>query len=91
RLEDLRVGLALRSRTQGLVPPGWDGLHKKAPCAPKKGRMTIRLDQDVLDWYRDLGTGYQVRINLVLRAYMEAIIAKHIESPGDRDWLMNPL
>ena len=53
--------------------------------------MTIPLDQGVLDWYRDLGTGYQVRINLVLRAYMEAIIAMHIESPGDRDWLMNPL
>jgi uncharacterized protein (DUF4415 family) len=40
--------------------------------APKKKRVTIRLDDDVLEWFRAQGEGYQTRINSLLRAYMEA-------------------
>ena len=40
--------------------------------APKKQRVTIRLDDDVLEWFRAQGEGYQIRINSLLRAYMEA-------------------
>ena len=34
--------------------------------------MTVRLDSDVLAWFRSLGKGYQTRINAVLRSYMKA-------------------
>ena len=34
--------------------------------------ITIRLDDDVLRWFRSMGRGYQTRINAVLRTYMEA-------------------
>jgi len=34
--------------------------------------ITLRLDQDVLDWFRSGRRGYQTRINMVLRAYMQA-------------------
>jgi len=34
--------------------------------------ITLRLDQDVLDWFRSGRKGYQTRINTVLRAYMQA-------------------
>lgn len=37
-----------------------------------KPSITIRLDPDVLDWYKSQGRGYQTRINAVLRRYMEA-------------------
>lgn len=40
--------------------------------AMRKAQLTIRIDQDVLDWFRDQGTGYQTQINALLRAYMEA-------------------
>lgn len=33
--------------------------------------MTVRLDSDVLAWFRSLGKGYQTRINAVLRSYMK--------------------
>jgi uncharacterized protein (DUF4415 family) len=33
----------------------------------KKKPVTLRLDADVLDWFRSLGKGYQTRINSVLR------------------------
>jgi uncharacterized protein (DUF4415 family) len=34
--------------------------------------VSLRLDSDVLDWFKQQGKGYQTRINAVLRAYMEA-------------------
>jgi uncharacterized protein (DUF4415 family) len=37
-----------------------------------KVQLTIRIDRDVLEWYRKKGGGYQTRINKLLRAYMEA-------------------
>src|SRR5690554_2435218 len=38
----------------------------------RKAQITLRLDQDVLDWFRKQGKGYQTQINSLLRAYMEA-------------------
>jgi len=37
-----------------------------------KPRISIRLDRDVLEWFKSHGVGYQTRINAVLRMYMEA-------------------
>ena len=37
---------------------------------PKKS-VTMRLDDDVLDWFKKHGRGYQSRMNAILRAYME--------------------
>jgi uncharacterized protein (DUF4415 family) len=37
-----------------------------------KAQVTIRLDREVLDWFKSQGRGYQTRINAVLRAYKEA-------------------
>ena len=39
---------------------------------PAKAQLTIRVDRDVLAWFRKQGRGYQTRINTLLRAYMEA-------------------
>lgn len=41
------------------------------PVRPK-AQLTIRVDRDVLEWFRKQGRGYQTRISAVLRAYMEA-------------------
>jgi uncharacterized protein (DUF4415 family) len=37
-----------------------------------KEALSIRLDRDVMKWFRRQGRGYQTRINAVLRAYVEA-------------------
>ena len=37
-----------------------------------KETITIRLDADVLEWFRGNGKGYQTRINAILRSYMRA-------------------
>ncbi len=36
---------------------------------PKK-QVTVRFDQDVIDWFKAQGKGYQTRMNAVLREYM---------------------
>lgn len=35
-----------------------------------KTQLTLRVDSDVLDWFKKQGRGYQTRINLLLRAYI---------------------
>lgn len=47
------------------------------PLPPGKERITIRLDKDVLDWFRQQATtqgggNYQTNINQVLREYIYA-------------------
>ncbi|MGL5115968.1 MAG: BrnA antitoxin family protein [Beijerinckiaceae bacterium] len=39
---------------------------------PPKVAVGMRLDADVLAWFKQRGAGYQTRINAVLRRYMEA-------------------
>ncbi|MFA6018887.1 MAG: BrnA antitoxin family protein [Rhodospirillales bacterium] len=39
---------------------------------PGKSALSLRVDSDVLAWFKNQGKGYQSRMNAVLRAYMEA-------------------
>jgi uncharacterized protein (DUF4415 family) len=38
---------------------------------PAKQPVTLRVDADVLTWFKAQGQGYQTRINKLLRRYME--------------------
>ena len=38
----------------------------------KKALLSLRIDSDVVEWFRGQGAGYQSRMNALLRAYMEA-------------------
>jgi len=38
----------------------------------RKNQVTLRIDEDVLTWFKKQGTGYQTRINSLLKAYKEA-------------------
>lgn len=47
---------------------------------PKKGeneckeQIALRIDADVLAWYRSLGAGWQTKMNAVLKAYRDTQI-----------------
>lgn len=41
---------------------------------PTKASISLRVDQDVLEWFKAQGPGYQTRINMVLRAYRDASV-----------------
>ncbi len=44
----------------------------------RKEQVTLRIDADVLTWFRDQGKGYQSKINVLLRAY------KDMHESGDK-------
>ena len=47
---------------------------------PRKAAISIRVDEDVLAWFRHQGPRYQSRINAVLRSYMMRV--KGAPNPG---------
>ena len=57
------------------IPPLGEDFWKNArivwPDRPKK-QITMRLDADVVEWFRSQGKGYQTRMNAVLRSFYEA-------------------
>ena len=53
-------------------------LRRNFKPIPRKKQLTLRIDSDVVDWYKNQGRGYQTRINALLRAYMK----EHQRSPA---------
>ena len=58
----------VRHIVRGIVRRGRSPVAAKVP-------VTLRLDSDVLDWFKGEGDGYQTRMNAVLRAYRDAASA----------------
>ncbi|MDN6855636.1 BrnA antitoxin family protein [Pseudomonas sp. CAN2814] len=55
------------------IPELGEDFFKNAELhVPAKQAVTIRLDADVLEWFKSQGAGYQTRINQLLRQYMQA-------------------
>jgi uncharacterized protein (DUF4415 family) len=61
--DDVLDDAAVARGFKGLPPGFWD--------KPGKQDVHIRLDTDVLRWFKQQGRGYQTRINAVLRAFVE--------------------
>jgi len=54
----------------GVIPPGfWDNATVRMPQS--KQQITLRLDPDVIRWFKHTGKGYQSRMGAVLRSYVE--------------------
>lgn len=47
-------------------------VRRGIPVSKNKQQVTLRIDSDVLEWFKLQGRGYQTQINALLRAYMEA-------------------
>jgi len=63
--------IAAQAREDGTDVPDdfWDDA---VLVVPAKQAVSLRIDADVLTWYRAQGKGYQTRMNRVLRRFMEA-------------------
>jgi uncharacterized protein (DUF4415 family) len=69
-LTDAEIAAAVRDDPDA-VPLDIDWSDAVLVVPPKKQPISIRVDEDVLDFFRAGGAGYQRRINAVLRAYMQ--------------------
>ena len=56
------------------IPELGESFFKNAKLVmPKpKAAISLRIDSDVLDWFKSQGSGYQTRMNAVLKAFINA-------------------
>ena len=45
---------------------------KRVNSPQTKQQITLRIDSDILDWFKKQGKGYQTMMNAVLRAYKDS-------------------
>jgi uncharacterized protein (DUF4415 family) len=67
--EEIEASIANDPDWAGFRDIDWSNAVLVVP--PKKKAISIRLDEDVLDFFKREGEGYQRRINAVLRSYMQ--------------------
>ena len=60
----------LADNDEGPLPADWESTVIVG-LPPAKQDIHIRLDSDILDWFKSRGRGYQTRINAVLRAFVQ--------------------
>ncbi len=68
--EDIERAAASDPDAHMTTPEFWANAKLVWPAG--KEPVTIRIDKDILEWFRKRGRGYQSRINAVLRAFVEA-------------------
>ncbi|MGH7126670.1 MAG: BrnA antitoxin family protein [Stellaceae bacterium] len=68
--EDIERAVAGDPDAAPLLDAAWFA-SARAVMPPEKEMISIRLDKDVVSYFRSLGPGYQTRINALLRALME--------------------
>ena len=56
------------------IPPLNDEFWQNAKLVMpgNKVKVTMRLDPEIIDWFKNQGRGYQTRINAVLKSYVQA-------------------
>ena len=73
------------------LPRDWDQIWEDQDKRdPKRKKITISVDEDVLRFFKGLGPGYQPRMNRILRAFMHFRLAKLIEGPDVTDYILKP-
>jgi uncharacterized protein (DUF4415 family) len=60
----------------------WDEAELVVPAT--KVPISLRVDSDVLEWFRDEGPRYQSRMNAVLRSYMQRARKQGRKKPKSR-------
>jgi uncharacterized protein (DUF4415 family) len=69
-LTDEEIEASIRNDPDA-VPLDFDWSEAVLVVPPKKTAISIRVDEDVLDYFKHEGAGYQRRMNAVLRSYVE--------------------
>ncbi len=71
-LTDEEIAAAIRNDPDTFEPEPGSLDHALVVRASRpKQRLTLRLDADLVEWFKAQGPGYQARMNAVLRAYVE--------------------
>lgn len=63
------------------IPMEWSCIHEN--YSEQKVRITMRVDEGVVKFFRSMGPRYQVRMNDVLQSYVQARLAGFIMEEAD--------
>ncbi|ETX28473.1 BrnA antitoxin family protein [Roseivivax isoporae] len=90
-LEMIEKEFFLATWTRTGLPAEWHEISRDADHRDGRTvKVTIRLDADVVRFFRKIGPGYQPRMNKVLRAFMHLKLAKVLKGPDATDAVMRP-
>lgn len=78
-LERLQAEMELNWLDRSL-PEAWHGILAAEEISPAKTRISVRLDADMVRWFRKMGPGYGRLMNRVLRVYWTALLAGLIKA-----------
>ncbi len=78
---DIRHPVFLRMK----LPQDWHSIAESP--STRKRRITIRIDDDVVRFFKGLGPGYQAKVNRVLAAFMNARLAGLVDGPESIDYV----
>lgn len=71
RMSEAEIARTAPPELRDLPEDFWDAAVPVVPGA--KTPISLRVDNDVLAWFRETGPRYQSRMNAVLRSYMEHV------------------
>ncbi len=71
-LTDEEIEQAARSDADTLLLEECDMASLEVVVPERKQSISLRVDSDVLAYFKSFGKGYQTRMNAVLRTYMQA-------------------
>lgn len=69
---------------QGRIPGRWHQIARERSPG-RKMRITLRVEADVVRFFKSLGEGYQARMNDVLAAWVDGRLAGFIDGAETRD------
>ena len=71
RVSDAEIARTSPTELRAIPDDFWHEARVVTPVS--KQAISIRLDTDVIDWFRATGPKYQTRINAVLRSYVDKV------------------
>ena len=78
-LRDLETDLRWKLDGSVRIPAAWHEIAQDRQT-PAKTKITLRLDEDVIRFFRSMGQGHLTRMNAVLRAFMLARLAEVVKA-----------
>jgi len=78
-LRDLEADLRWKLDGSVRIPATWHEIAQDRQT-PAKTKITLRLDEDVIRFFRSMGQGHLTRMNAVLRAFMLARLAEVVKA-----------
>lgn len=71
KLTDRQINAAIADDADWAEAGNIDWSKAELVAPTRKKAISIRIDEDVLDYFKSKGEGYQGRMNAVLRSYMQ--------------------